>query len=128
MYCHRLQKTVMDRYVWMTQWVQSRSEWVVYNPCLQPAREADQVGADTERGALACRNAHAGADGVEDGKDDRRQEGERGNLVHGEGLAGDEQCCGSDHETLNQVLDDTVDDFGDSGVHGIYSLLRKKIA
>ena len=93
---------------------------------LQAPGKADQICADAERGALACRTAHAWADGVEDGKDDRRQQGERGDLVHGEGLAGNQQGGGSYHEALDQVLDDTVDNFSEPGVQCIYSKGRKK--
>ena len=85
--------------------------------CLQTTREPDQVRADTEGGTLACRNTHRRAYSVKNGEDNRGEDGQGGDLIHGQGLAGDEQGRGSDNETLNQILDDTVDNFGDSGVH-----------
>ena len=56
---------------------------------LQATGEAYKVGADTEGGALSCRNTHGGADGVKDGKDNCSEDGEGRDLVHGECLAGD---------------------------------------
>jgi len=85
--------------------------------CLQTTREPDQVRADTEGGTLACRNAHRRAHGVKNGEDNRGEDGQGGDLIHGESLAGNQESRGSDNETLNQILDDTVDNFGDSGVH-----------
>jgi len=84
---------------------------------LQTPGEADQVRADTEGGTLSGRNTHRGAHSVEDREDNRSEDSQGGYLIHGQGLTGNEKGRGSDNETLNQILNDTIDNFGDSGVH-----------
>jgi len=84
---------------------------------LQAPREADQVGTDTEGGALSCRNPHRGAHSVKDGEDNRSEDGQGGDLIHRKSLAGDKQGCRSNDQTLNQIFDHTIYNFSDSVVH-----------
>ena len=95
-------------------------ESVAYS--LQAPGEPDKVGADTERGALACRNAHGGTYSIKDGKDNRGENGEGRDLIHGERLAGDEQGRRSDHQALDEIFDYAVNNFGNSVVHSYTSI------
>jgi hypothetical protein len=89
--------------------------------------EADEVGAETESSTLASRYTDGRGDQVQDRKHGSRNEGERGDLVNRERLAGDEDRSTSHYEALNQILDSAINNFGD--VHLIlYSDIRKFIA
>jgi hypothetical protein len=87
---------------------------------LQATGEAHEIGADTERRTLASRNAHRRGNGVQDGEDNGGEDGQGGDLIEAERLAGDEQRRRSNDETLDQVLDDTVDDLCNAVVHSIF--------
>ncbi len=85
--------------------------------------EADEVGTETETGTLASRYTDGRRDQVQYGENGSRNEGERGDFIEREGLAGDEDSSTSDYETLDQILDCTIDNF--TKVHLIlYSILR----
>ncbi len=65
------------------------------------AREANEVCAQSEAGALAGRNTNRGAHRVEDGEHNRGQDGEGGHLIQRQGLLGDEDSGGGDNQTLD---------------------------
>ena len=82
------------------------------------AGEADEVGTETEASALASRHTDGRGDEVKHGENGRGDEGERGDFIEGEGLAGDEDGRTSNDEAFDQILDSTVDNFRD--VHCSY--------
>ena len=106
--------------------------WVFYRPigdcsrCLETLGESNQVGANTKGGALSCRNTHGGAHSVQDSEDNRGEDGQGGDLIHGERLAGDEKGRSSDNQALNEIFDHTIDNFSDSVVHYILLTQEKK--
>ncbi len=61
------------------------------------AREAHQIGAESEAGALAGRNTNTRAHRIKDGKHNRGEHGEGGHLIEGERLLGDEDRGGGDN-------------------------------
>lgn len=93
---------------------------------LQTTGETHEVGADTERRTLASRNTHRRGNGVQDSEDDGGEDGQGGDLIEAERLAGDQQSRRSNDETLDQVLDDTVHDLSNAVVHSIFKLVEKK--
>lgn len=90
---------------------------------LQASGESYEICTDTEAGTLASRHANRRGDQVENRKDSRRNERQRGDLVDRQGLPGDKKRGASYNETLNQVFDRTIDNFSD--VH-VCSIFRKK--
>jgi len=88
-------------------------------------READQVGTQTEAGTLAGSDANRGRDSVKDGKDNRGEDGEGGDLIQWQSLLRDKDRGGSDHKTFNQILDDTIDNFSKSVAHH-FSIFKPK--
>ena len=69
--------------------------------CLQAAREAYEVGTETEASTLSGRHTDGRGDQVQDSEDRRGDEGERGDLIERQALAGDEDSSASDDEALN---------------------------
>ena len=97
--------------------------------CLH-AREADEVGTETEASALASRHADRGGDQVKHGEDSRGHEGEGGDLVKGERLTGDKDSSASHHKAFNQILDSAIDNFRDvhgSYIHSLENFFRSRI-
>ena len=88
--------------------------------CLQALRKADEVRADTKGRTLARRNTHARTDHIQNCEDDRGEDREGRDLIHGDGATGDQQCRGRDKETFNKIFDDTIDDFSNTSVHYIF--------
>ncbi len=85
--------------------------------------EADEVGTETETGTLASRYTDGRRHKVEHGEDGRGDESKSGDLIERELVAGDKDSSTSHYETLDQVLDCTIDNF--TKVHLIlYSILR----
>ena len=82
------------------------------------AGEADQVGTDTEARTLACRHADRGGEDVEHREHRRSGDGNRQDLIEGEGLPGDEHECKSNGHALNDVLDYAAEKIVD--IHFIY--------
>ena len=74
--------------------------------------EADEVGADTEASTLTSRHTDGGGDDVEDGEHGRSNNGKGDDLLNGESLLGDKDGSDGHEETLDQVLDSTVNDLG----------------
>lgn len=94
---------------------------------LHACREADEVGTQTKAGTLTGRNANRRGDGVQDGKHNGGENGEGGDLIHREGLLGDKDGRGGNHKTLNQILNNAVNNFSKSVAHhvSIFSLQKK---
>ena len=94
---------------------------------LHAGREADEVGAESEPGSLTCRNSHARAHSIQDGKHDGGENSEGGDLIHREGLLGDKDGRGGNHKTLDQILNNAVNNFSKSVAHhvSIFSLQKK---
>lgn len=78
--------------------------------------EANEVGADTEASTLTSRNTNAGRDNIKDSKDGGSNYTESDDVLEGKRLGGDKDSSDGYKETLNEVLDKTINDFG-CGVH-----------
>ena len=87
--------------------------------------EADEVGTQTEAGTLTGRNANRRGDGVQDGKHNGGENSEGGDLIQREGLLGDKDGRGSNHKTLDQILNNAVNNFSKSVAHHV-SIFRPK--
>ena len=88
---------------------------------LHAGREADQVGADTEAGTLAGSHADTGRHNIQDGKHSGSDHGQGQDLIHRQGTLGHKDGGDGHKQTLNQILDSTVNNLGGE-VHGcLYS-------
>lgn len=81
--------------------------------------EADEVGADTEASTLASRHTDRRGDNVEDSEHGSGNNAEGEDLLNGESLLGDKDSGDGHEETLDQVLDSTVNDLSGE-VHSLY--------
>jgi hypothetical protein len=72
--------------------------------CLD-AREPHQVGTQTEAGALACSQADAGGQEVQEGERHRRHDGHSQDLLHIQLLLGDDEGRQRHGQTLQEILD-----------------------
>ena len=97
------------------------------NGYLQTGRKANEICAQSEAGALSSRNSHARAHSIKDGKHNGGEDSEGGDLIHREGLLGDKDGRGGNHETLDQILNNAVNNFSKSVAHhvSIFSLKKK---
>ena len=77
----------------------------VVDRCLH-AREAHEVGADSEARSLTCRNADRRREDVKNRKDGGGGDRDRQDLIHRERLARDKNQRQRNRDALNQVLDD----------------------
>jgi hypothetical protein len=83
------------------------------------ARKPNEVGSNTEACTLAGSGTDAGGDNIQDGEDGRSDHTEGEDLIPRQAVTRHEDGRNGNEETLNEVLDGTVDDFG-SGVHLLY--------
>ena len=90
--------------------------------CLSHAGEADEVGTETEASALTSRHTDGGGDEVENSENRRSDEGKGGNLIEREAVAGDKNGGARNNETLDQILDSAIDNFGDVHLFYIHAL------
>jgi hypothetical protein len=88
--------------------------------------ESNEVGAETKAGTLTGSNADGGRDSVQDSKHDSGENGERGDLIKRQGALRDEDGSGGDNETLDQVLNDAIDNFSKSVTNHDSIFTRKK--
>ena len=95
------------------------------NGYLQTGRKANEICAQSEAGALSSRNSHARAHSIKDGKHNGGENGEGGDLIQREGLLGDKDGRGSNHKTLDQILNNAVNNFSKSVAHHV-SIFRPK--
>ena len=96
------------------------------NRYLHAGGEADEVSAETEAGTLTGSHTNRGRDSVEDGKDDRSEDGEGGDLIKRQSALRDEDGGGSDNKTLDEVLNNAIDNFSKSVAHHDSIFTRKK--
>jgi hypothetical protein len=96
------------------------------NGYLQTCGETNEVGAETEAGTLTGSDADGGRDSVKDGKHDGGEDGERGDLIKRKGTLRDKDGGGCDNETLDEVLNDAIDNFGKSVTNHDSIFTRKK--
>ena len=87
------------------------------NGYLQTCGEANEICAQSEAGALSCSNTDRGRDCIKNGKNDGGEHGERGDLIQRQSTLRDEDGSGGDNETLNEVLNDAIDNFSKSVAH-----------
>lgn len=88
--------------------------------------EADQICAQSEAGSLAGRNTDGGRDSVQDGEDDRGEDSESRDLIQWQRLLWDKNGRRRNNETLDQVLNDAIDNFSKSVAHHDSILHLKK--
>jgi len=79
--------------------------------------ESNEVGAQTKAGTLTGRNTNRGRDGIQNSKHNRGQDGEGHDLLHWQRLLRDEDRSSGDDQTLNQILDNTINNFSESVAH-----------
>ena len=96
------------------------------NGYLQTCWKANEVGSESKSGSLTCSNTDGGRDRVKDGKHDGGEDGERGDLIKRQGALRDEDGGGGDNETLDQVLNDAIDNFSKSVTNHDSIFTRKK--
>ena len=91
------------------------------------AGEADKVGTQTKAGTLTGRNANRRGNSIKDGKHNGGENSEGGDLIQRKGLLGDKDGRGGNHETLDQILNNAVNNFSKSVAHhvSIFSLQKK---
>ena len=87
--------------------------------------EANEVGTQTKAGTLTGRNANRRGHGIQDGKHNGGENSESGDLIQWEGLLGDKDGSGSNHKTLDQILNNAVNNFSKSVAHHV-SIFRPK--
>lgn len=88
--------------------------------------EADKVGTQTEAGTLTGRNTNGGRDSIQDGEDDRGEDSEGRDLIQWKSLLWDKNGRRRNNETLDQVLNDAIDNFSKSVAHHVSILHLKK--
>ena len=96
------------------------------NGYLQTCGESNEICAQSEAGSLTCSNTDGGRDRVKDGKNDGGEDGERGDLIKRQGALRDEDGGGGNNETLDQVLNDAIDNFSKSVTNHDSIFTRKK--
>ena len=79
--------------------------------------ELHQVRTQTEPCALAGRQAHRGAQQVQDGKHQGRHHGDTDNLLQARNAAGDDHHRYGHSQTLQQILDNARNQLSDRQVH-----------
>lgn len=96
------------------------------NGYLQTCWKAHQIRSESKSGSLAGRYTDGGRDRVKNGKNDGSEDGERGNLIKRQGALRDEDGGSGDNETLDQVLNDAIDNFSKSVTNHDSIFTRKK--
>ena len=96
------------------------------NGYLHAGREADEVSAETEAGTLTGGNTNRGRDRIKDGKHNGGEDGEGGDLIERQSALRDEDSGGGDNKTLDEVLNNAIDNFSKSVAHHDSIFTRKK--
>lgn len=84
------------------------------NGYLHTCGKAHQIRSKAEACALSRRYTDGGRDSIKDSKDNGSENGERGDLIKRQGALRDEDSSSGDNETLDQVLNDAIDNFSKS--------------
>ena len=84
------------------------------NGHLQTCWKSNEVGSKAKTCSLSCSNTNGGRDSIKDCKDDGGEDGERSDLIERQGALRDEDGGGGNNETLDQVLNDAIDNFSKS--------------
>ena len=85
--------------------------------CLRTTGEPDQLRTQAEASALTRRQADGWGQEVEDGEHERRDDGDRDDLLQGGDTAGDDNHRDGNRETLQQILNNTRTELNDRQVH-----------
>ena len=96
------------------------------NGYLQTCGKSNEICAQSEAGSLTRRYTDGGRDCIKDGKNDGGEHGERGDLIEGQGALRDKDGGGGNNETLNEVLNDAIDNFSKSVTNHDSIFTRKK--
>ncbi len=75
---------------------------------------------------MTRRYTDGGRDSIKDGKDDGGEDGEGGDLIERQSALRDEDGGGGDNKTLDQVLNDAIDNFSKSVTNHDSIFTRKK--
>ena len=90
-------------------------------------REANELESEAQSCAVASWYTHARAHCVKNGKDNRGEDREGGNLIQREGALRDEDGGGGNYKTLDEILDNAIDNFSKSvTVHVLIITAKKK--
>lgn len=98
----------------------SKNGWILMHG------EANEVCAESKTGSLSCSNTDGGRDSVKDGKDNRGENRESRDLIQWQRLLWDKNGRRRNNETLDQVLNDAIDNFSKSVAHHDSILHLKK--
>jgi hypothetical protein len=93
---------------------------------LQTCREADEVRTQTESSTLTGSNTDGWRDGIKNGKDNGGEHSERGDLIQRQRALRDKDSGGGNNKTLNEVLNDAIDNFSKSVAHHDSIFTHKK--
>jgi hypothetical protein len=96
------------------------------NGYLQTCGKSNEIRSESKSGSLAGSYTDGGRDSVKDSKDDGGEDGEGGDLIKRQGTLRDEDGSGGDNETLDQVLNDAIDNFSKSVTNHDSIFTRKK--
>ena len=89
-------------------------------------REANQAKSKAEAGALAGSNAYTGAHSIQHSKHDSGQDSQGSDLIKRQGTLGDKDSRSGNHETLDQILNNSVYNFSESVAHHCSIIKYKK--
>lgn len=115
----------------------TRGIWVIFvkytlwiydlSVTLQVHWKSNEICTESESGSLAGCNTDRGRNSVQDGKHDGGQNGQGGNLIQRESLLRDEDRSGGDDQTLDQILNDAINNLSKSvAQHDSFIFTRKK--
>jgi hypothetical protein len=97
-------------------------------PYLEPTRESHQIETNTEPGTTASIHPHAWDKHIQDAKGHGGSQGNEKNIFHVQRALGDGVTSQSNHQTFNQIFDDTLQKFSEFEIeHFIISLNKKNL-
>lgn len=89
-------------------------------------REANQTKSKSEAGPLSSSNTYTGAHSIQHSKHDSGQDGQGSDLIERQGTLGDKDGRSGNHETLDQILNNSVYNFSESVAHHCSIMKYKK--
>jgi len=81
------------------------------------SREADQICSKSESCPLSCSNTNTWRHSIQDSEHDRGQNGQSGDLVKRECFLRDKDSSRSNNKTLDQIFDNSINNFCKSVAH-----------
>jgi hypothetical protein len=84
---------------------------VYYSLDTKRGGETDEVGTDTEAGTGSSRNGKAGDIGIQNAEGGSSSKSNECDLLKGQTALGDSISCDGNHNTLDQILNGSLDEF-----------------